>query len=111
MKSSKKIPYFNPKNPKKSFDVYIDKNPRDTIPIKYKTVKDLQATIQKLERLYKTKKYSHKRIWQVGMIIYVRLRALQKKKPKEFVLAKRYFNFLRKRTKLTEKERYKSKFQ
>ena len=27
---------FNPKNPKKSFDVYIDKNPKDTIPIKYK---------------------------------------------------------------------------
>ena len=29
---------FNPKNPKKRFDVYIDKNPKDTIPIKYKTL-------------------------------------------------------------------------
>ena len=27
---------YNPKNPKKSFDVYIDKNPKDTISIKYK---------------------------------------------------------------------------
>ncbi len=23
---------FNPRNPDKSFDVYIDKNPKDTIP-------------------------------------------------------------------------------
>ena len=29
---------FNPNNPKKSFDVYIDKNPKDTIPIKYTTI-------------------------------------------------------------------------
>ena len=28
----------NPNNPK-SFDVYIDKNPNDTIPIKYTTVR------------------------------------------------------------------------
>ena len=28
---------FNPNDPKKSFDVYIDKNPNDTIPIKYRT--------------------------------------------------------------------------
>jgi hypothetical protein len=26
---------YNPNDPKKSFDVYIDKNPADTIPIKY----------------------------------------------------------------------------
>ena len=26
---------YNPNDPKKSFDVYIDKNPRDTIYIKY----------------------------------------------------------------------------
>ena len=44
--------FFNPKNPKKSFDVYIDKNPKDTIPIKYKTIDDVKNTIKKLERLY-----------------------------------------------------------
>jgi hypothetical protein len=102
--------FFNARNPKKSFDVYIDKNPKDTIPIQYKTLTDVKTTIRKLERLYKTKKYPHKRIWQVGMIMYVRLKVLQRKKPKEFKLAKRYFEFLRKRTKLSEKERYKSKF-
>ena len=46
---------YNPNNPKKSFDVYIDKNPKDTIPIKYTTVKDVKNTIKKLEKLFKTK--------------------------------------------------------
>jgi CRISPR/Cas system-associated exonuclease Cas4 (RecB family) len=58
---------------KKSFDVYIDKNPKDTIHIKYTKVEDVKNTIDKLEKLYKSKKYTHKRIWQVGMIMYVRL--------------------------------------
>lgn len=101
---------FNPRNPKKSFDVYIDKNPKDTIPIKYKTLEDVKQTIRKLERLYKTKKYSHKRIWQVGMIMKVRLRVLQKKKPKQYQLANRYFKFLSQRTKLDQDHRMKSKF-
>ena len=56
---------YNPNNPKKSFDVYIDKNPDDTIHIKYTTVDDVKQTIEKLERLYKQGKYPHKRIWQV----------------------------------------------
>jgi len=34
---TKKQFLFNPTNPKKSFDVYIDKNPKDTIHIKYTT--------------------------------------------------------------------------
>jgi hypothetical protein len=97
-KKSRKF-YFNSDNPKKSFDVYIDKNPKDTIYIKYKTLKDVKSTIKKLERLYKTKKYTHKRIWQVGMIMYVRLKVLKQSKPKEYALSKKYFNFLRKRTK------------
>ena len=33
--------FYNPNNPDKSFDVYIDKNPNDTIPIKYKTLDDV----------------------------------------------------------------------
>jgi hypothetical protein len=101
---------YNPDDPKKSFDVYIDKNPRDTIHIKYTTIDDVKHTIQKLERLYKTKKYSHKRIWQVGMIMKVRLEVLKDKKPSEFNLSKRYFKFLGKRTKLNNKERYKLNF-
>ena len=101
---------FNPKDPTKSFDVYIDKNPRDTINIKYTTVEDVKNTIDKLEKLYKNKKYTHKRIWQVGMIMYVRLRILKNKKPKQYALAKKYYNFLEKRTKLNENDRYKLLF-
>ena len=50
----------NPDNPKKSFDVYIDKDPRyysQSI-----TKQDVQATINKLEQLYKSNKYPQ-RIW------------------------------------------------
>ena len=91
---------FNPKNPKKSFNVYINKNPKDTIHIKYTTLQDVQNTINKLEKLYKNKKYTHKRIWQVGMIMYVRLKVLKNKKPKQYALAHKYFTFLGKRTKI-----------
>jgi hypothetical protein len=102
--------FFNPNDPKKSFDVYIDKNPEDTIPIKYTTTQDVKDTIAKLERLYKAKKYPHKRIWQVGMIMKVRLEVLKEKKPEQYALSKRYFEFLGKRTTLNDAERYKSVF-
>ena len=102
-KTRKKQFLYNPNDPSKSFDVYIDKNPNDTIPIKYTTVKDVKDTIKKLEKLYKTKKYPHKRIWQVGMIMKVRLEAMNKYKKtrylnaknvfKRFQLSKRYFKF------------------
>lgn len=101
---------FNPKNPKKSFDVYIDKNPKDTIPIKYKTYTDTLKTIRKLERLYKSGKYTHKRIKQVAMILMVRLRVLKSKKKKSYKLSTRYYNFLTKRTKTDKNKRKKLKF-
>jgi lipoprotein-anchoring transpeptidase ErfK/SrfK len=108
-KTKKQFLYY-PNNPKKSFDVYIDKNPNDTIHIKYKTTNDVKTTIKNLERLYKNKKYSHKRIWQVGMIMKVRLEVLKHKKPDEYKLSKRYFEFLGKRTKLPENKRYQLVF-
>lgn len=101
---------FNPKNPKKSFDVYIDKNPKDTIPIKYKTLQDVKNTIKKLERLYKAGKYPHKRIFQVAMIMMVRLRVINPNDTRTR-LATRYKNFLNKRTKIKgEVDRKKSVF-
>ena len=107
---SKKEFLFNPDNPKKSFDVYIDKNPKDTIPIKYRTIDDVKNAINKLERLYKNNKYPHKRISQVAMIMMVRLRIINDK-DNRYKLSKRYFEFLKKRTKLKEdKERKKLKF-
>ena len=118
--AKKKRFLYNPNNPKKSFDVYIDKNPKDTIPIKYTTVKDVEATIKKLERLYKQGKYSHKRIWLVGMIMKVRLEAIKKHKKekypnaknvtKRYNLSKRYFKFLGKRSKTQKNKRKKMNF-
>lgn len=101
---------YNPNNPKKSFDVYIDKNPKDTIHIKYRTLEDVKNTIDKLEKLYKDKKYTHKRIWQVGMIMKVRLEVLKDKKPEQYDISKKYFEFLGKRTKLNNTERYNAIF-
>ena len=119
-KTRKKQFLYNPNDPKKSFDVYIDKDPSDTIPIKYTTVQDVKNTIKKLEKLYKTGEYSHKRIWQVGMIMKVRLEAMLKHKKtrypnakhvkERFDLANNYFLFLRSRTKKDEKERKRMVF-
>jgi len=101
---------FNPNNPKTSFNVYTDKNPHDTIPIHYKTLEDVKNTIEKLEKLYKAKKYPHRRIWAVAMIMKVRLEVLKQKKLKEYKLAKRYFEFLGERTKMDTDDRYQSVF-
>jgi len=101
---------FNKENPKKSFDVYIDKNPNDTIPIKYKTLSDVKSTIRKLERLYKEGKYPHRRIKQVAMIMMVRLRVMEVKE-EETRLAERYHTFLGDRTKTKgEEARKKMRF-
>jgi hypothetical protein len=90
--------------------VYIDKNPKDTIHIKYTTTQDVKNTINKLEKMYKAKKYSHKRIWQVGMIMKVRLEVLKNKKPEQYSLSKKYLDFLSNRTKLDKNERYAAIF-
>jgi len=90
---TKKRFLYNPNDPKKSFDVYIDKDPKDTIHIKYTTTQDVKNTIDKLEKLYKAKKYTHKRIWQVAMIMKVRLEVLKNKKPEQYNISKKYFIF------------------
>lgn len=115
-KTKKRQFLYNPNNPKKSFDVYIDKDPSDTIHMKYTTLEDVKNTILKLERLYKNKKYPHKRIWQVGMILKVRLEAMKKHNKslypnaknvnERYNLANKYFKFLGQRSKKkTFKER------
>ena len=109
-KKTNKQFFYNPNDPKKSFDVYIDKNPNDTISIKYSTVSQVKETIKKLEMLYKRKVYPHKRIWQVAMIMKVRLEQLRSKKPKQYSLSKRYYDFLKKRTKQKESDRKKMLF-
>ncbi len=102
---------YNPKDPNKSFDVYIDKDPTDTIPIRYKTLQNVKETIRKLERLYKNGSYPHKRIKQVSMIMMVRLRVIKDKKPKQYKLANLYHDFLGERTLVTnESDRKRMKF-
>ena len=114
-KMKKKEFLFNPENPKKSFDLYIDKDPSDSIPLKYSNLKETKESIKSLEKLYKKGSYPHKRISQVAMILKARLRVIKEKNPKinkgRAELAERYFNFLKERTKLkTDKERKDLKF-
>tara|TARA_Y100001958_G_C21187885_1_gene516621 strand:- start:327 stop:767 length:441 start_codon:yes stop_codon:yes gene_type:complete len=116
-KKQKQQYFFNPNNPKLSFDVYINKNPSDTISIKYTTLEDVTNTIKKLERLFKKQEYTHKRIWQVAMIMKVRLDVIKKNSPhikninSRVKLATKYYNFLKKRTQeKTFEDRKKLKF-
>jgi hypothetical protein len=44
------------------------------------------------------------------MIMYVRLRVLKNIKQQQYALANKYHTFLRKRTKLNDKDRYKLSF-
>jgi hypothetical protein len=107
---TKKTFLYNPKNSKKTLDLFTNDNPKDTIHIKYTTLEDVKNTIDKLEKLYKAKKYPHKRIFQIGLIMKVRLELLKKIKQEHYTLANKYYNFLKKRTKLEEKDRYNFKF-
>ena len=93
----------------KNYDLYSDANPKDTIRIKYKTLDDVKNTINKLEKLYKSNKYKHNRIVQVANVMTQRLRVINDK-DKRFKLSKKYFEFLKKRTKLNEKDRKKLLF-
>tara|TARA_R100000388_G_scaffold57448_1_gene42446 strand:+ start:834 stop:1172 length:339 start_codon:yes stop_codon:yes gene_type:complete len=105
---------FNPNNPSKSFDVYIDKNPKDTIPMKYSTLKEVKDYINTLEKIYKKGEKDHSRISKNAMILRVRLRVIFEKTGKakdRLDYATRYTDFLKKRTKIKgERERKNLKF-
>lgn len=45
------------------------------------------------------------------MILKVRLEVIKQKKPEEYALAKRYFEFLGERTKMNKEDRYHSIFE
>jgi hypothetical protein len=87
----------------KNYDLYSDANPSDTIRIKYKTLQDVKDTINKLEKLYKSYRYKHARIVQVANVMTQRLRVIDKN-DKRYKLSLRYFNFLKKRTKLKDEK-------
>ena len=90
-----------------NYDLYSDANPKDTIRIKYKTLDDVNNTIKKLERLYKSDKITHARNSQISNVMTQRLRVINPNDPRT-KLSKRYFEFLKKRTK--EKDRKKMTF-
>ena len=94
----------------KNYDLYSDKNPKDTIRIKYKTLEDTKNTIKKLERIYKNGTKPHKRISQITNILVQRLKVINPN-DKRYKLANKYFNFLKLRTKeKDEKKRKKMVF-
>lgn len=85
----------------KNYDLYSDANPKDSISIKYKTINDVRTTIKKLERLYKNNKYPHKRIVQVVNVMTQRLKVININ-DKRYTLSKKYFEFLKRRTKIKD---------
>ena len=92
-----------------NYDLYSDANPSDTIPIKQATLADVKQTIRKLERLYKQGKYPHKRISQVTNVMTQRARVLAE--DERYRLSKRYYEFLKQRTRVKDHdERKKMKF-
>ena len=108
---TKKRPHFG------NYDIYSNPKPRDTVRIKYATVDDVKFTINKLESLYKRKLRPHARISKIANVLQQRLRVLKDTKKKTLKnntnntkasinnrnkLAKRYFEFLKKRTSLKD---------
>ena len=95
------------------YDLYSDANPNDSIPIEYSTIKETENTIKRLEKLRKSKAYSHKRIVQVTNVMVQRLRVIYSNYGKgktRFQIAERYLNKLKRITKYSKsKSRRKSK--
>ena len=81
-----------------NYDLYSDANPKDTIRIKYRTLNDVKDTIAKLEKLYFEDKYPHARISQVTNVMTQRLRVINPTDTRTN-LSRRYFEFLKRRTK------------
>jgi|TARA_R110001632_G_scaffold216345_1_gene344534 hypothetical protein len=101
----KKQTYF------KKYDLYSDANPKDTVKINYVTVKEVRDTIKKLEKLYKSGSKPHRRIVQITNVMTQRLRVINEKTGKggnRYKISKRYFDFLKSRTKVKGEEKRKS---
>ena len=104
-KTKKKQTYF------KKYDLYSDANPKDTVKINYTTVKEVTDTIKKLEKLYKSGSKPHRRIVQITNVMTQRLRVITEKTGKggnRYKKSKRYFDFLKSRTKVKGEEKRKA---
>ena len=89
--------------------LYTDENPKDTVPIKFSTVKDVKDTIKKLEKLYKSKERPHVRISQIAQVMRQRM-AVINKNDERYKIANRYSEFLKERTKQKPDQRMKMVF-
>ncbi len=92
------------------YDLYSDANPSETVRVKYDNIKNLNKTISKIESLYKKNKITHPRAVQIANVITQRLRVIfdnTGKAKNRFDRSKKYFEFLKKRTKLSEEKRKK----
>ena len=89
-----------------NYDLYSDANPNDTVRIKYATLDDVKNTIKKLERLYKNDTITHARNSQIANVMTQRLRVINPK-DKRTILSRRYFEFLKKRTKIKDRKKLK----
>jgi hypothetical protein len=78
--------------------LYTDEDSSDTVPIKFSSVKDVKDTIRMLEKLYKSDERPHVRISQIAQVMRQRM-AVINKKDERYILANRYSEFLKKRTK------------
>jgi hypothetical protein len=75
-------------------NLYTNENPSNTIPIRFKTLRDVENTIKKLERLRKNGSYSRVRIQRVAHVLEQRTRFM-KGKEKHNELAKKYLKKLK----------------
>jgi hypothetical protein len=91
---------------KSGYDIYSDKNPEDTVRMKYKTIEDIKETIKKTEKMYKEGKITHKRNIQIYNVMVQRLRVIKKNFGRNeklnidnrLALAERHFEKIKKRT-------------
>lgn len=91
---------------KSGYDLYSDKNPKDTVRIKYKTVADIKETIKHTEELYKKGKITHQRNFQIYNVMVQRLRVIKDKYGNNeklnidarYQLAKKHLDKIKKRT-------------
>ena len=92
---------------KSGYDLYSDKNPKDTVRIKYKTVDDIKDTISNTEKLYKSGKITHARNFQIFNVMVQRLRVIKEKHgdnkklniDARYNLAKKHLEKIKKRSK------------
>jgi hypothetical protein len=91
---------------KSGYDLYSDKNPKNTVPMKYKTIQDIKDTIKNTEKLYKEGKISHQRNFQIYNVMVQRLRVIKERYgdneklniDNRFELAKKHLEKIKKRT-------------